>query len=317
MRLAGVAMVRDEADIIEPFVRTNLALLDVLYVMIHRSSDGTREILQALYREGLQIRLMEIQEEAYRQEHHTNFAVRVALREERADFAFPIDADEFVRARDRASLEAALAALPAGTPGVMPWINYAPTAQDRASPNPLARLERRVRMSPIRALELEYCKVVVGPWFNDLPDGRILEGAHVVFDGPRQIPVQVLEGVTMCHYPVRSGEHLAQKAVLGWLAHLLRGVDIESSNVAGHWRRIFQGLKERGTVTEEDFRAFLDNYLPPASRGNDLIHDPLPHRVDTLRYAALQRRPGLLQALLERAEALARLAAAAQPPSRT
>ena len=316
MRLAGVAMVRNECDIVEPFVRTNLALLDVLYVIVHRASDGTREILQALYREGLPIRLTEIAEEAFRQEHHTNAAVRTALRDERADFVFTLDADEFVRARDRGALEAALAALAPGAPGVLPWVNYSPTAQDRPSPNPLMRLERRVRMSPIEAIELEYCKVVVGAWFADMPGARLLEGAHVVFDGPRQLPVQLCAGVTMCHFPVRSGEHLARKAVLGWLAQLARGVEIESSNVAGHWRRIFQGLKERGTVTDEDFRAFLGSYLPAASRGNELIHDPLPHRVETLKYAELQRGPGLLQALMERAESLARLAAAAQAPEK-
>src|SRR5204863_5721602 len=118
----GVAMVRDECDIIEPFVRTNLGLLDVLYIMIHRASDGTREILQALHGEGLQIRLMEIYEEGFNQEPRTNAAVRAALREDGADFVFPLDADEFVRAPGRAALEGALAALAAGCPGVMPWI---------------------------------------------------------------------------------------------------------------------------------------------------------------------------------------------------
>ena len=53
MRLVGVSMVRNEADIIEAFVRHNAAVLDALVVVDHGSVDGTREILFALRDEGL------------------------------------------------------------------------------------------------------------------------------------------------------------------------------------------------------------------------------------------------------------------------
>ena len=53
MPLYGVSMVRNEADVIEAFVRHNLRALDRLIVVDHGSSDGTREILHALSDEGL------------------------------------------------------------------------------------------------------------------------------------------------------------------------------------------------------------------------------------------------------------------------
>lgn len=52
MRLIGVTVVRDEADIFEAFARSNLHFLDALYVVLHRSRDGTREIAAALRRRG-------------------------------------------------------------------------------------------------------------------------------------------------------------------------------------------------------------------------------------------------------------------------
>ena len=58
MRLIGVAMVRNEADIIEAFVRHNLTILDALVVVDHASLDGTSEILTLLQREGLPLRVM-------------------------------------------------------------------------------------------------------------------------------------------------------------------------------------------------------------------------------------------------------------------
>jgi len=58
MRLIGVAMVRNEADIVEAFVRHNLTVLDAMVVVDHGSLDGTEEILALLQREGLPLRVI-------------------------------------------------------------------------------------------------------------------------------------------------------------------------------------------------------------------------------------------------------------------
>ncbi len=55
MKLWGVAMARDEADIIEAFVRHNLSVLDGLSIIDHGSTDGTGEILASLAKEGLKL----------------------------------------------------------------------------------------------------------------------------------------------------------------------------------------------------------------------------------------------------------------------
>jgi len=49
MRLVAVSIVKNEADIIEPFVRHTLAWVDHHLVFDHDSTDGTREILGALH----------------------------------------------------------------------------------------------------------------------------------------------------------------------------------------------------------------------------------------------------------------------------
>lgn len=310
MRLIGVAIVRNEADIVEAFARTNLVLLDALHVMVHRSTDGTREILQALAGEGLPLRLSEIAEESFNQEYHVTKAARLAFRDERADFVFPLDADEFVRADSRAALEQSLASLAAEHVGALPWLTYVPTANDRPSELPLQRLDRRFRLSPVAALDLNYCKVVVGSWFAARADARILEGNHAVFARNEQLATARCPDVTVCHFPIRSAEQLWKKAALGWIAQLASGRDLESSGVSGHWRQIFRNLKDNGVLSEADMRSFVAAYVPPQSRHNELIVDPLPHRVDVQRYAAMQRPQSLVQALLERAESLARIAGA-------
>src|SRR5258706_10761744 len=194
MRLAGVSLVRNEADIIEAFVRTNLVLLDALHVMVHRSTDGTREIVQALKAEGLPLTLSEIDEESFNQERHTSAAARTAFNEG-ADFVFPLDADEFLRADSRAALDEALANLPPEHVGALRWLTYVPTAHDKAAANPLLRIDHRFNLGPTTTLDLDYCKVVVGRWFASRAQARIVEGNHAVFDGA-QVATAPCRGVT-------------------------------------------------------------------------------------------------------------------------
>jgi len=53
VRLLGAAHVRNEADIVEAFVRHNLVLLDGIAIVDHASVDATPDILRVLKDEGL------------------------------------------------------------------------------------------------------------------------------------------------------------------------------------------------------------------------------------------------------------------------
>ncbi|MDP3545990.1 MAG: glycosyltransferase family 2 protein, partial [Phreatobacter sp.] len=55
--IIAVACIRDEQDVVERFVRHNLAVVDGLIVLDHRSRDRTPEILAALVAEGLPLAL--------------------------------------------------------------------------------------------------------------------------------------------------------------------------------------------------------------------------------------------------------------------
>ena len=52
MKIVGISMIRNDADIVEPFVRHALRVLDHLFVIVHCPQDGTGEILSALHAEG-------------------------------------------------------------------------------------------------------------------------------------------------------------------------------------------------------------------------------------------------------------------------
>jgi hypothetical protein len=52
MKIVGISMIRNDADIVEPFVRHTLRVLDHLFVIVHCPQDGTGAILSALHSAG-------------------------------------------------------------------------------------------------------------------------------------------------------------------------------------------------------------------------------------------------------------------------
>src|SRR5258708_29763826 len=97
MRLFGVTMVRNEADIIEAFVRHNLISLDGLVLVDHGSFDGTAEILAKLQAEGLPLRVVRDADPAYPQSETMTTLSRAALPRDSPTFAFALTSHDFLQ----------------------------------------------------------------------------------------------------------------------------------------------------------------------------------------------------------------------------
>src|SRR4029450_6867217 len=126
MRLFGVTMVRNEADIIEASVRHNLSVLDGLVVIDHGSLDGTSKILAGLQRGGLALRVATDRTPGFFQAERITIAAREILARERADFVFAIDADEFIKVQSRRRLDDALARGPPDATALRRSLTYVP-----------------------------------------------------------------------------------------------------------------------------------------------------------------------------------------------
>jgi len=84
MKIVGISMIRNDADIVEPFVRHALRVLDHLFVIVHCPQDGSSEILSALHAEGLPMTLVFDGEPAFLQgERLTCLRERCARRSSR------------------------------------------------------------------------------------------------------------------------------------------------------------------------------------------------------------------------------------------
>ena len=288
MRLVGVAMVRNEADIVEAFVRHNDALIDSLTVVDHGSVDGTAEILAALAAEGLALRIESESDLAQRQPEVLTRAAREAFARG-ADVVFPLDADEFLKIPNRALLERVTGDLPAGLNAALHWQTYVPESACPPS-RPLEVARRRVAVER-HGLN----KVVLTHAFANDASAMLGPGSHTLVsarDAPCRLARFRPDVATLAHLPVRSSEQLIRKISVGWLAH--RAAHRLNADLAFHWRDLYEKLARDGPQSFADIRTIAANYGVSAERflplgAVELVEDPLPAGI-VARYGHLAPR---------------------------
>jgi len=287
MRLYGVTMVRNEADIIETSARHNLSLLDGMIAIDHGSEDGTREILAALQAEGLPLRVETNANPGFFQAELLTRAAREALARERADFVFPLDADEFLKVASRERLEEALAQVPPDEHAAVHWLTYVPEFTD-GEERALRPVDLRRRLKEERHGSY---KAVIGRSFLK-PAQYLISGNHLVDDPtldkpPRHVRLPQ-DTVAIAHLPVRSAAQLERKIVLGYRAHLATQPANAQQNF--HWRDLYEEIEAGRSLTAERLREIACNYGLPrekwrAAEQVELVEDGVGVNV-RLRYQA-------------------------------
>lgn len=236
--IAGVAIVKDEADIIEGVVEHMLAEVDHVVVGDNLSTDGTSEILRELINRYDDRLTVYCDEEIgfYQSDKMTALAHLVA--DAGAEWVVPFDADEwwyspFGRVGD------VLASVPAQyLTASAALYDHVATGVDPADPDPLRRMGWR-RRDP-GALPKVACRT--------RGDLVIMQGNHGAryhggaTDWPEQLVVR--------HFPFRSAEQMVRKTRNGAAAY---AATVGLPEDAGkHWR---------------DYGALLEAHGPEALHG--------------------------------------------------
>jgi len=311
MKLVGMAMARNECDVIEAFVRHNLTVLDGLYIVDHGSVDSTPKILAALVNEGLPLEVGSETSLEFRQSVVVSAAARRLLANG-ADFAFLLDADEFLKVPSRSRLEAALASLPPGMHAVQEWHTYVP---DFSRPLDLVSLIRSARR--VVATRQGLYKAVVSRHFLDSPT-LIAEGNHWVqmrpgAEGHRTVQHTRLlpEESAVAHVPIRSAAQFKAKMAVGWLACLMQ--HDRHPSLCYHWCKAYADLREGKPLTPETLSRLAGTYGlaegEPEPQTIDLVDDPFLADISLRYHGAARVRPFAL--VLQFAEQLAKRVAKA------
>jgi Glycosyl transferase family 2 len=273
-------MVRNEADVIEAFVRHHAEVLDAMIVVDHCSSDGTDELLHALAAEGLPLSVRKEHSLVHRQDVILTALMREAATSGGADWVVPLDADEFLVSREGDARDV-LGTLAYDRAWTVDLHYYVPCPDDPVDDNVLKRIRhRRVGESAW------WTRKVIVPAARARSGRRSLsQGSHGLVDARtgEVVPASFTDRLALAHFPVRSKHQLARKVLGGWPAHLARPDGPQSG--AFQWKRIFDATVS-GRLTAQQLQAVALDYPtrePKRPRARELEFDPVPTRVE-LRY---------------------------------
>jgi len=281
MKIVAISGVRNEADIIEPFVRHTLAYCDTLIVLDHGSTDATFEILKKLQQEGLSLHLLQDGTLGHMQVVFMNRLLQLAVADFAADWILPLDADEFISGRSDASF------LPEPVEGVTPCLlvpmrnYYVNPADDPEVLNPVERMTRRLIVEPQGTR-----KAMIPRYLARQPGCRLVQGNHRLIIGSSEAPFKVLEEPCLAHYSLRSASQYAIKLATKMLQclRLQPSLSVETIRYRNEYIEIRESYSKFAANFATKSLAFLD------SHNNDAVMlDPLQYMGGPLRYTSRLR----------------------------
>ena len=278
-KLWAVSMVRNEADIVEAFVRHNLSILDGMTVIDHGSVDATMPILERLVAERLPLVVLASDTPGYLQEQITTAAARRVFAETGADFVFPLDADEFLKVPSRVELERALRAFPPGIHGLLRWLTYVPRF-DTPEAGIVGLLRHARRLADERHV---FHKAILSRHLMATPDAMLSNGCHFVAPylrapsekaGPH---ARIRDRVAaIAHVPIRSGAQLVAKVAIKKLGRIAASFDWRPDAASqAAYEAVRSGLlPDIATLREHavNWSVVRDDWLPADSV--ELVDDP-------------------------------------------
>ncbi len=288
MRIIGITCVRDEEDIIESFVRHNLVYLDKIYIVDNLSKDRTVEILTSLANEGLAIEVWKSKSCSNQQERAITVALKkVTQQDTGADFAFLLDADEFLGGPDRQSLIDDLGKIGANGYGIVPWKTYIPVEDDLENLNPSIPATSRMTHRRNQEGYQLFKSVVPKALFGKV---RLYPGSHVVKRLDGTACPKFLLSTPLAHFPIRSSNQLIAKIILSDHSREMKKDSLPGESF--HWREMAASIREKNfRVTTEQIRKYALSYAvrPTDEMPTDFCYDPLPvHSSVVVKYGGTE-----------------------------
>lgn len=279
MKIISITTVKNEADIIESFIRYHLNIVDEMIILNNGSTDDTNYILNQLVKENLPITVIEDKDKYFKPVQKMNFLMKKAILEHGADIVCPIDVDEFITS-DEGNPRSIIENLKPDSYMKLKWRTYVPTEND----NPNEKFIPSI-MTYIRDEDLEEYKVVVHRNLFDAYDAALTVGSHEISYNKKKTDGKVnciiSDCVEMAHFPLRSKEQTLSKVLVSY-PNLLCRIEV-NPNLGfhrSHYAPMFFKIKNEVEISDEDVMEFAKRY---STKGNEvdedeeitLIHKPI------------------------------------------
>lgn len=224
MTVVGVAMVRDEADIIVGTVANMLTQVDHVIVADNLSTDDTRPLLERLQASNPRLTVIDDPDPGYRQSAKMTRLAHTAAHVHGADWVVPFDADEWWWSPYGRVADMLESVDPKFLTVTAQLFDHVATGTDMDVADPLVRLGwRRPTPTAMPKVAVRY-----------MPSVEILQGNHDAFYSGRPAPSR--GGLlAVHHYPYRSLEQFVRKVRNGAAAYAA-APDVRP-DFGAHWRQ--------------------------------------------------------------------------------
>ena len=225
--IAAISMVRNEADVIESFVRHTLRFADWLYITDHRSEDATREILSALVSEGLPILVTYYEQEGYAQSEIMTKQLYQAI-DDGADIVLALDGDEFLLSYDGSDTKNILLSLSKEKVYGIPY--HTSVIKEEAGTNAFCFSGTILRNRMPESMP----KAIVGRGAKK-QHLSLAQGNHFAWDKDRRIvKLAGIDNLYLAHFPWRSRKQIQRKVGNGWLSNVVKFTRYTAKAVQWH-----------------------------------------------------------------------------------
>jgi len=262
----SISIVKNEADIIESFVRYNHSYLDGMMIINHNSSDYTRKILKNLIKEGYNIYYIDWDELMHQQGIVLTKFMYELIEEKNPDIIVPIDADEFLVSNKNENPRNELESLDLNYIHYIDWKTYVPYIRKDVKefvPE---------NMKYIRNNEYNEHKKVIIPskLFKEL-SLELANGNHDCNNLPEKNKLKN-DCLKMAHYPIRSEEQLISNTLIGALNTFC--IPFREKRRSWHRLKLFNKIKDG---EELDIVKIAHEYSSRSAKDKPvtLTYDPL------------------------------------------
>lgn len=247
MRIATISKIKNEADIIESFVRYHGEIVDDIFLIENGSTDGTLSILQALKEEGYPITIFDEADTEFDELKFINKYADIVLGSGQIDWLIPIDADEFLYAGGKNPREY-MEKWKTDTVYLVMWRTYIwkPDAEAKNGFVP-------DRFEIYRDEKYEsFTKVIIPGNLYGRKSLLISHGNHDVIgvDVKRERD----DLIKFVHYPIRSKEQFKAQIVVNHIMQMSRFARGKSE--AWHWNDMYMAIKEKKKLDLEKLSSY-------------------------------------------------------------
>jgi hypothetical protein len=258
-----LALVKNEGDIIAPWLSHLCELFDVIYIADHQSTDGTREFLLDAAKSQKKIRLFSFEGTGYFQSEITNRLAQLAIQEYPDAWLFALDADEFLPIPSKSAFTNELNKFDADQVLLLNWQNYIPL---------YLHVDQEVQFNLPCLIPSEpglYDKVAIKSGTLEKMKWKFTQGNHGL-----ETETGNLTGLgtqtrfsSLIHMPIRSVDHFTLKCIQGNIATY----QLPDWRTRGplHWHEMLSTILKHGAIDPNTIRGFVKSYGRPNSVGSD------------------------------------------------